>query len=326
MTTNLPSFLGSQFAPESGLERFGDWIGVSDSLTELFDRLRQVIRTRDPLIIEGESGVGKRSLLLQVHGESALPERPLVVVNCATLPAKRAEAELFGSGGTAGALQRATGGDLLLAELPLLPLPVQRLLAERFAGASILPRLLATSHSSLADECERGRFDGALFALVSTHRHALLPLRERREDILPLAELFLMRSRTHASSFSTEDLKLGANEVEALVNHDWPGNARELKSVIERSIRRGNAVLGASPVWLGPTEQAPLEHGGFEPGSSYRETRARFEADFEVQYVRWLLGRHSGNISAASREARMDRKYLYDLARKHGLRGQRQIA
>jgi len=67
--------------------------------------------------------------------------------------------------------------------------------------------------------------------------------------------------------------------------------------------------------------EAPRERGGFDPAMSYGQTRAAFEADFEQRYVSWLLQRHSGNISAAAREARMDRKHLHDLAKKHGLRG-----
>jgi DNA-binding NtrC family response regulator len=92
------------------------------------------------------------------------------------------------------------------------------------------------------------------------------------------------------------------------------------KVVQEATIETG-AVLNVGSVALRlEADGANLQ---FEPSRSYRETRASFEADFERRYVSWLLGRHSGNISAAAREAKMDRKHLYDLARKHGLRGER---
>ncbi len=79
----------------------------------------------------------------------------------------------------------------------------------------------------------------------------------------------------------------------------------------------------ARALHLAPVATSPAPQDAFDPAKSYREIRAGFEADFERAYVKWLLDRHDGNISAAAREARMDRKYLYDLARKHGLRGPR---
>jgi len=311
-------------ATASGPERFGAWIGASDTLIELFSQLRAVSRTREPIVIEGELGVGKQSLLQEVHSVAAPPDRSLVVVSCASVPSRLAEAELFGGSGSApGALQRAAGGDLLLTEIGLLPLRVQTLLAERFSGAGILPRLLATSSQPLDEECERGRFDRALFELVAKHRHTLPPLRARREDIMPLASHFLASCRSREASSAVVELQLRATEIEALVNHDWPGNARELRNVIERAAQRGARGSATLPITLAASEPANADGVPFDPELSYRQTRAKFESDFETSYVRWLLGRHAGNISAASREARMDRKYLYDLARKHGLRGQR---
>jgi DNA-binding NtrC family response regulator len=112
-----------------------------------------------------------------------------------------------------------------------------------------------------------------------------------------------------------------------LASHDWPGNVRELRNVLERAVYLSRAagreelMLHALP--LGPREgvrSAEPDLGSFEPGLSYRDQRARFEEAFEKRYVSWLLERHEGNVSAAAREADMDRKYLYKLAKKHGLK------
>jgi DNA-binding NtrC family response regulator len=98
---------------------------------------------------------------------------------------------------------------------------------------------------------------------------------------------------------------------------------RELRNVLERSIYLARAAGGTELSLV----SLPTSSGGagdtlhFEPGKSYRETRARYEGDFERRYVKWLLARHGGNVSAAARDAKMDRKHLHDMAKKHGLRG-----
>jgi len=105
-------------------------------------------------------------------------------------------------------------------------------------------------------------------------------------------------------------------------HHEWPGNVRELRNILERSIymaqATGSTELGVVTL---PTHASSDAAFHFEPEKSYRETRAKYDGEFERRYVKWLLGRHGGNISAAAREAKMDRKHLHDMAKKHGLRG-----
>jgi DNA-binding NtrC family response regulator len=121
-----------------------------------------------------------------------------------------------------------------------------------------------------------------------------------------------------------EPLSVSAETMQALMAHDWPGNVRELRNVLERAVymaqATGSRELGgiALPAAGGATPDSTFH---FEPGKSYRETRAKYDAEFERRYVKWLLGRHNGNVSAAAREAKMDRKHLHDMAKKHGLRG-----
>ncbi len=117
--------------------------------------------------------------------------------------------------------------------------------------------------------------------------------------------------------------------LEALSGHDWPGNVRELRNVLERaaylSRAQGLTHLALNMLPLAPGKPSPATttaktNAAFAPGESYRETRARFEDRFERDYVTWLLTRHEGNVSAAAREADMDRKYLHKLAKKHDLK------
>jgi DNA-binding NtrC family response regulator len=150
------------------------------------------------------------------------------------------------------------------------------------------------------------------------------PLRSRREDIAPLVERFLEQARKRDPA--AQNITMSASTLSALAAHDWPGNVRELRNVLDRAIYiataggESEAKLVDLPV-TPSAAAAPASTITFDPALTYREVREKFESDFERSYVSWLLGRHNGNISAAAREARMDRKHLYDLARRHGLRG-----
>jgi DNA-binding NtrC family response regulator len=119
-------------------------------------------------------------------------------------------------------------------------------------------------------------------------------------------------------------LTIPPETVQALSAHDWPGNVRELRNILERAIymaqATGSGELGVVTLPTGHAASDSAFH--FEPDKSYRETRAKYDGEFEKRYVKWLLGRHHGNISAAAREAKMDRKHLHDMAKKHGLRGE----
>ena len=112
--------------------------------------------------------------------------------------------------------------------------------------------------------------------------------------------------------------------MQALIAHDWPGNVRELRNVLDRAIylarATGQSELGLVSLPTSAGAAGDVFH--FDAAKSYRETRARYDAEFERRYVKWLLSRHGSNVSAAAREAKMDRKHLHDIAKKHGLRGQ----
>jgi DNA-binding NtrC family response regulator len=174
-------------------------------------------------------------------------------------------------------------------------------------------------------EVARGKFREDLYFRLAVVPIEVPSLRERREDIPLLAERLLADI---ARGEGKPPLALGKEALEALAGHDWPGNVRELRNVLERacylSRAQGLAEIpgGALPMATPPARQASedaLVPRAFDPDKSYRDTRAEWEASFEKAYVGWLLERHHGNISAASRAADMDRKYLYKLARKHGV-------
>jgi DNA-binding NtrC family response regulator len=148
------------------------------------------------------------------------------------------------------------------------------------------------------------------------------PLRQRREDIPALVEHFLALAKKRDSAAA--EVSVSADTVAGLSAHDWPGNVRELRNVLDRALyiaaASGTSDLKLVDLPVGAALTKAGVSGPFEPSKTYREVKAEFEAEFERAYVHWLLARHSGNISAAAREAKMDRKYLSDLAKRHGLR------
>jgi DNA-binding NtrC family response regulator len=147
-------------------------------------------------------------------------------------------------------------------------------------------------------------------------------LRARREDIPHLVAHFLKLAQARDPRLA--QVSLSSSTVQGLAAHDWPGNVRELRNVLDRTLYMA-AASGEQELQL---VDFPVSAGGsggmmstFDDNKSYRELRTELENEFEKHYVTWLLSRHDGNLSQAARAAKMDRKHLHDLARKHNLRG-----
>jgi DNA-binding NtrC family response regulator len=264
-------------------------------MQSLFAALEAARETPAPFVLEGERGTGK-SLL----GETLAARlgKPCTVVDCASSVAMHA---LFGDRGTGRSAARPESASVLILdgvdELPL------RLHDSTAAELKSWARVIGTCTRSLAREHERGALSDDLWGAFGRTTLLVPPLRARREDIPPLVTYVLAPLSAKTS--------LSAEAMSALVEHDWPGNVRELIDVLQRMVRGegGTGQFGLGQLFA------------FEPERSYRETRARYDAEFERRFVKWILARHSGNVSAAARAAKMDRKHLHDMAKKHGLRG-----
>jgi transcriptional regulator with GAF, ATPase, and Fis domain len=320
---------------------FGDAIGHSIAMRTIFGVLERIAPTDASVLLEGETGTGKDVIARSVHQMSPRKDKAFVVVDCGAVSYSLIESELFGhergafTGAVAsrqGAFELAGRGTVFLDEVGELPLDVQPKLLRvlesgeyrRVGGNKNLraeARVVAATKRDLRAEVERGKFREDLYFRLAVVPVTVPPLRSRREDIPPLVDRFLELAKKRDPSAA--GMTLSTSTIASLSAHDWPGNVRELRNVLDRAIYIATAG-GEQDVRLVdlPVTATATAHASpsFDAGKSYRDIREQFESDFERRYVSWLLERHGGNISAAAREAKMDRKHLYDLARRHGLR------
>jgi DNA-binding NtrC family response regulator len=320
--------------------RFGPALGQSLAMRRIFGVLERIAPTEGTVLLEGETGTGKDVLARAIVENSPRKSGPFVVVDCGAVSYSLIESELFGhergafTGAVSsrqGAFELAEGGTVFLDEIGDLPLDVQPKLLRvletrefrRVGGNKSIKtdvRVIAATKRDLKREVAGGKFREDLYFRLAVVPVTVPSLRQRREDIPILAEHILA-----AACAGGDPISLGEQTIQGLLAHDWPGNVRELRNVLERAVYMARA---AGATELGdvslPTSTAGESATAFtfDAEKSYRETRARFESEFERRYVKWLLQRHNGNVSAAARDAKMDRKHLHELAKKHGVRGE----
>ena len=253
-------------------------VAVADSSRRMIELARRVAASDCTVLISGESGTGKEVLARFIHRQSPRASRPFVAVNCAAIPESLLEAVLFGyergafTGATnahPGKFEQAQGGTLLLDEISEMPLGLQAKLlrvlqereVERLGGRGSLAldvRVLATTNRNLRNEVAAGRFREDLYYRLNVFPLNLLPLRERRDDILPIAMQLLAWRVKPGQPIPA----LSADAAHVLLTYRWPGNARELDNVLQRAL-----ILCTSPV-VGP-EHLELEAiGGREAEES----------------------------------------------------------
>ncbi|WP_224960927.1 sigma-54 interaction domain-containing protein [Geomonas subterranea] len=256
---------------------FGGMIGRSPAMQPVFQMIRSTAPLDSTILITGESGTGKELVARELHGKSRRSGSPLIKVNCAALPENLLESELFGfeKGAFTGALKERKGkfeqahrGTLFLDEIGELPLSAQAKLlrvlqektVERIGGSREIQvdvRIVAATNRDLRDDVAAGHFREDLFYRLNVIPIELPPLRERLEDILPLATIFLSR---FASEMGRPELNISREAKEALLTHRYPGNVRELKNAMERA----TALCGGDTLTI---DDLPPEFGS-HPGDA----------------------------------------------------------
>jgi two-component system response regulator FlrC len=230
-----------------------EMIAESQSSKNLQSLAKRVADTDATVLINGESGTGKEVLAQFLHRHSSRSDKPFVAINCAAIPENMLEATLFGyekgaftgaSQAYAGKFEQANHGTLLLDEITEMDLGLQAKLlrvlqekeVERIGGRKVLSldvRVLATSNRHLHEEVKAGRFREDLFYRLNVFPLHIAPLRERREDVLAIAQRLLQR---HAKQNQRPALSLTKSAQNKLLAHHWPGNVRELDNVIQRAL------------------------------------------------------------------------------------------
>jgi PAS domain S-box-containing protein len=232
---------------------FAEMVGKSAAMAATFHKVEQAAKTDATVLLIGETGTGKELLARALHARSNRNDRPLIKIDCATLPAGLVESELFGheKGAFTGAheakvgrFELATGGTVFLDEIGELPLDLQvkllRVLQEsefqRLGSNAVQKvdvRVIAATNRDLRTEMSEGRFRSDLYYRLSVFPIECPPLRERRDDIPLLASFFLSRCR---DTIGKRIDFIETASMDALVAYDWPGNVRELQNVIERAV------------------------------------------------------------------------------------------
>jgi len=307
---------------ETAPERLPVWIAGDEASAKLLDMVRKVAPTRSTVLILGESGSGKDLLAQLLHFLSPSRHDPLVKIDCTSLPAELIESELFGyeKGAFTGAYQAKPGrlelageGTLVLDEIAALSLPLQAKLLrvieeksfERLGGHTairIQARLLALTNVDLEQAVARRTFREDLYYRLFVLPLRVPPLRERRQDILPLVEYFL------ASLGGERKFTLAPELRQALEAYTWPGNVRELRNLINR------ALIWSSQPQLGLAEFPPYVAQGAAAAAAPQSL-----AQMEKEHIAAVLQRCQGRKQQAAAALGISPKTLLVKRRKYGL-------
>ncbi|WP_437485580.1 sigma 54-interacting transcriptional regulator [Sorangium sp. So ce1014] len=308
----------------------GGIVASSPSMQRVLELARRVAQVDATVLVTGESGTGKERVARLVHDASPRARGPLLAINCAAIPEPLIESELFGHArgaftgaarDRAGIFEAAAGGTLFLDEVGDLSAGVQvkllRALQTREVrrvgenrSRAVDVRVVAATHRELAADVSAGRFRKDLYYRLNVIELRLPPLRERREDILPLARALLAQA---AARMRRPAPRLSPGAADRLVRYAWPGNVRELENAMERAVAlaEGRRIEAGD---LPEEARSALP----PPDAGPRDERARTLGDVEKEHILAALARHGGNQTRTAAELGIGVSTLYRKLKEYG--------
>jgi DNA-binding NtrC family response regulator len=330
---------------------FGGLVGASTPMRELYALLERLARTHLSVLIEGETGSGKKLAARALHDGGPRAKAAFVAVNCAAIPPALAESVLFGeeSGESrAGVFEAASGGTVFLDDVAELPRELQAKLLRAIEQRQVVPvggttprpfdaRVVSATWQGLRELVNRGAFREDLYFRLAQARVRLPSLRERADDIKPLVQHFLSSIPWDVQAARA----ITSDALDAIAERSFPGNVRELEATVERvaMLAEGPTVTvqdlaferliaadrsSASSRMRAEAEAAEEAAASPDPSSPlepFKEAKRTVIDEFEKAYLTRLLARAGTNISRASALAGIERQSLRDLLKRHGLRG-----
>ena len=316
---------------------FEDIVGAAPQFRAALAIAAKSARARIPVLLEGESGVGKEVVADAIHAASPRSKKPMIRVNCGAIPANLVESELFGheKGAFTGAFERkigrfqdADGGTIFLDEIGEMPLEAQVKLLRVLQSGEVQPvgarhprevdvRIVAATNKTLADEVEAGRFREDLYYRLNVVQVTIPPLRDRPDDIAPLARHLLGRI---ALQPGLRPLGITDDALSLLVQYDWPGNVRQLQNALFRAavLCDGDALTKSDFPQIATLARARVTPGGggsLHGASGVTLFRAdgnlRALEEIEADVIRLAIGHYRGRMTEVARRLGIGRSTLY---------------
>lgn len=301
---------------EKTSENYGGIVGSSKQFQHLVEVIERVKNNKATILIQGESGTGKELIAKAIHYKGAFASNPFVTVNCGGIPENLLESELFGyvKGAFTGAnetkiglFQAASGGTIFLDEIGTAPASVQtrllRVLQEKevsMIGATksekIDIRIIAATNNDLYEMAQKGTFREDLFYRLNVVNIETVPLRERKNDIIPMVNTFLKK---YGLEYAKPGIVITEKALEILLRHSWPGNVRELENIIQRMIIMCDGIIDVYDIPDYLKYREPLE------GEALKSLK-----EIEKSHILKVLAAVDNNKTKAAEILQIDRKTL----------------
>jgi two-component system nitrogen regulation response regulator NtrX len=313
-------------------------LGASEQMRDLMHKVERVAEADIPVLITGENGTGKELIARHLHLQSDRYGKPFVATNCAAVPETLIEAEFFGHvrGAFTGADRNRDGlfveageGTLFLDEIGEMPTPLQARLLRVLQEKTVTPvgstesrpvscRIVAATNKQLSDEIEAGRFREDLYYRIRGVELTVPALRDRAGDVALLAKHFL----SEALSRRPRDLSFETAAISWLEKQAWPGNVRQLQSLVQSAallLEDGEAAADDLAALLKPTRAQP-DGAGPNTGWFDIDNLREFRSEVEKEYLRRKLEEENWNVSATARRIGIRRTNLHERLKQHGLK------